>query len=110
GTTLGAAFLAALTFAVIETGHAGPGAPAVAGFVAAAAALAGFVAVERRVPDPVLPLGLLRRPAFSVANGVAGIMNLGALGLLFLLTLFLQTVQQRSAAVYVPAHRGPPGP
>ncbi len=42
-------------------------------------------------------LGLLRRPAFMVANAVAGAMNFGSLGLLFLLTLFLQTVQQRSA-------------
>jgi MFS family permease len=42
-------------------------------------------------------LGLLRRPAFAVANAVAAAMNFGSLGLLFLLTLFLQTVQQRSA-------------
>ena len=43
-------------------------------------------------------LGLLRRPAFAVANAVAAAMNFGSLGLLFLLTLFLQTVQQRSAS------------
>ncbi len=45
----------------------------------------------------VAVLGLLRRPAFAVANAVAGAMNFGSLGLLFLLTLFLQTVQRRSA-------------
>lgn len=43
-------------------------------------------------------LALRRRPAFAVANAVAGTMNFGSLGLLFLLTLFLQTVQQRSAS------------
>ena len=43
-------------------------------------------------------LGLLRRPAFAVANAVAAAMNFGSLGLLFLLSLFLQTVQQRSAS------------
>lgn len=43
-------------------------------------------------------LALLRRPAFAVANAVAATMNFGSLGLLFLLTLFLQTVQQRSAS------------
>jgi MFS transporter, DHA2 family, methylenomycin A resistance protein len=51
-------------------------------------------------PDPGMGravLGLLRRPAFAVANAIAGAMNFGSLGLLFLLTLFLQTVQQRSA-------------
>jgi DHA2 family methylenomycin A resistance protein-like MFS transporter len=42
-------------------------------------------------------LGLLRRPAFAVANAVAAAMNFGSLGLLFLLTLFLQAVQHRSA-------------
>ena len=40
---------------------------------------------------------LFRRPAFTVANSVAGAMNLGTLGLLFLLTQYLQTVQGRSA-------------
>jgi MFS transporter, DHA2 family, methylenomycin A resistance protein len=45
----------------------------------------------------MLPLALFRRPAFSGANAVAGAMNLGTLGLLFLLTLFLQSVQHRSA-------------
>jgi DHA2 family methylenomycin A resistance protein-like MFS transporter len=44
----------------------------------------------------MLPLWLLRQPAFSVANGVAGVMNLGTLGTLFALTLFLQSVQGRS--------------
>src|SRR5205807_1907641 len=43
-------------------------------------------------------LGLLRRPAFAVANAVAVAMNFGSLGLLFLLSLFLQAVQQRSAS------------
>lgn len=45
----------------------------------------------------MLPLGLFARRDFSTANTVAGIMNLGTLGLLFLLTLYLQTVQHRSA-------------
>lgn len=45
----------------------------------------------------MLPLPLLRRPAFTSANGVAAVMNFGTLGLLFLLTLFLQVLQHRSA-------------
>jgi DHA2 family methylenomycin A resistance protein-like MFS transporter len=40
-----------------------------------------------------------RRPRFIVANVVAGAMNLGSLGLLFLLALFLQMVQGRTAVV-----------
>lgn len=97
GVTLGGLLLAAVTFAVIEVGHSGLGPVVVVAIVAAVALLAGFLAVERRAPDPMLPLGLLRRPAFSAANAVAGTMNLGTLGLLFLLTLYLQTVQHRSA-------------
>jgi DHA2 family methylenomycin A resistance protein-like MFS transporter len=86
GAVLAAALLAALTYALIERSW-------IAG-VAAALLLAAFVAVERR-PDPMLPLALLRRPAFTVANGAAGTMNLCTLGMLFVLTLFLQDVQGR---------------
>jgi DHA2 family methylenomycin A resistance protein-like MFS transporter len=57
--------------------------------------------IEGGVPDLLgtgrAVLGLLRRPAFAAANAVAGAMNFGSLGLLFLLTLFLQGVQGRSA-------------
>lgn len=96
GTALGALFLVALVLGVVGAGHDGAGpVPALAGGVALLA-LVTFVLVERSVADPMLPLPLLRRPAFGVANAVAGAMNLGTLGLLFLLTLFLQTVLQRS--------------
>src|SRR5205807_7143418 len=67
-----------------------------AGACAALAAVA-FWAVERRKgDDAMLPLGLFRRAGFSVANGTAAAMNLGTLGTIFVLTLFLQSVQGRS--------------
>jgi DHA2 family methylenomycin A resistance protein-like MFS transporter len=47
----------------------------------------------------MLPLPLFRRAGFTVANGVAGTMNLCTLGTLFLLTLFLQSVQGRSPLI-----------
>ena len=83
------ALLATLTLAIIG------GSPPAG--VAAAALLAALVAVERRRPEPMLPAALFRRPAFGVANAVAAAMNLGSLGTLFVLTLFLQDVQGRSA-------------
>jgi DHA2 family methylenomycin A resistance protein-like MFS transporter len=43
-------------------------------------------------------LALFRRPAFSTANAVAGGMNFGSVGLLFLVTLYLQGVQHRPVA------------
>jgi DHA2 family methylenomycin A resistance protein-like MFS transporter len=97
GTALGALTLAAAVFAVIETGRGGLGAPVVIAGAVALLALAAFVRVELHATDPMLPLGMMRRPAFATANAVAGAMNLGTLGLLFLLTLYLQTVQHRSA-------------
>jgi MFS transporter, DHA2 family, methylenomycin A resistance protein len=97
GVALGALALAAATFAFIDAGHAGAGSPAViAAAVLALLAGVAFLVVEHRAPAPMLPLGLFRRPRFTVANGVAGVMNLGTLGCIFVLTLFLQVVQHRS--------------
>jgi DHA2 family methylenomycin A resistance protein-like MFS transporter len=89
GAAMSAALLATVTFAIIA------GSPAAG--VAAAALLAALVAVERRHPEPMLPAALFRRPAFGAANAVAATMNLGTLGTLFVLTLWLQDVQGRSA-------------
>lgn len=97
GVVLGAVTLAAATFAIIQAGHGGLDAETVVAIAVAVLALAAFLRVEHTAPDPMLPLGLFRRPAFSTANAVAAVMNLGTLGLLFLLTLFLQTTQHRSA-------------
>jgi DHA2 family methylenomycin A resistance protein-like MFS transporter len=65
--------------------------------VLAVALLLLLVAAESRAADPMIPLPLLRRRGFLVANAAAGVMNLGTLGLLFVVTLFLQRVQGRSA-------------
>ncbi len=98
GTMLGALLLVAVTFAFIQGGRSGAASPAtLAAAGAAVLALAGFVLVERRRgQQAMLPLDLLRRPAFATANIAAGAMNLGTLGVLFVLTLFLQSVQRRS--------------
>jgi MFS transporter, DHA2 family, methylenomycin A resistance protein len=95
GVALGALALAATTFALIEAGRAGAGTVAAAGAVAAAAVVA-FVLVERRAVSPMLPLGLFGRRRFTIANAVAGTMNLGTLGCIYVLTLFLQVVQHRT--------------
>ena len=98
GAVAAALFLAALTLAFVEAGRRGPTAPqAVVAALAAAALLGAFIAVERAVPAPMLPLPLLRRPAFTIANAAAATMNLGTLGMLFVLTLYLQAVQGRSS-------------
>ena len=45
----------------------------------------------------MLPLGFFRVPGFIGANTVAGLMNLVVLGTIFVLTLYLQVVQDHSA-------------
>jgi DHA2 family methylenomycin A resistance protein-like MFS transporter len=95
GVALAAALLAAVTFAFIE-GDAGVGVPVVGAALVGAVLLAAFVVVERRAVGPMLPLGLLRRADFSTSNAVAATMNLASLGLIFVLTLYLQRVYGRS--------------
>jgi DHA2 family methylenomycin A resistance protein-like MFS transporter len=97
GVALGGLTLAAVTFTFIEAGHDGIGAAVVAAAAIALALLAAFLATERARAEPMLPLGLFRRREFSTANAVAGAMNLGTLGLLFVLMLYLQRVEGRSA-------------
>jgi MFS transporter, DHA2 family, methylenomycin A resistance protein len=97
GVLLGALTLGCLTFAVIQAGRSGITVSVMVMAGTALASTALFVRAERRSRCPMLPLPLLRRPAFTSANGVAGVMNFGTLGLLFLLTLFLQVLQHRSA-------------
>jgi DHA2 family methylenomycin A resistance protein-like MFS transporter len=99
GLLLGSLLLLATTYAFIEGGRSGPDAPAVLTAVALAVlALPALAVAElRRGEQAMLPPSLLRRPAFDAANVVAGIMNLCTLGTLFVLMLFLQSVQHRSS-------------
>jgi len=61
--------LGGLVFAMIELPRLGPDSPWVWGSLAVGAiGLAVFLAVERRVAEPMLPLGLLRRPTFAGIN------------------------------------------
>jgi MFS transporter, DHA2 family, methylenomycin A resistance protein len=101
GVSLGVLTLIATTFAFIQGGRSGAGSPAViAAAILAVVLLGAFLLTERtRGDDAMLPLPLFRRPDFSVANGAAGTMNLGTLGTLFVLTLFLQSVQHHSPLV-----------
>lgn len=62
GVLLAAALLGAITFALIEAGHAGVGAPVVGAALLATGLLAVFVRVERRAEDPMLPLALRAAP------------------------------------------------
>jgi MFS transporter, DHA2 family, methylenomycin A resistance protein len=96
GAVLGAGALAALVFACIRAGQSGLGTTVVVASIASIGLGAAFIRVERAADDPLLPFALFRRPAFLTANVVAGTMNLATLGLLFVITLYLQGLRHRS--------------
>lgn len=98
GLLAGSVLLLTTTFAFIQGGRSGAGSvPVLAAAVVAVAAFVSLVLVERRRGDQaMLPLALFRRPGFDVANAAAGTMNLCTLGTLFVLMLFLQSLQHRS--------------
>ncbi len=67
----------------------------------AAALLVAFILVERRVPEPMLPLGLFRRRAFTGVQLAA----LGVSASLFALFLYL-TLYMQDFLGYSPLHAG----
>jgi EmrB/QacA subfamily drug resistance transporter len=58
-----------------------------------AALLAGFVAWERRTPEPMLPMRLFRSRAFAAGNAAAFFMFASLYGAVFFMAQFLQTAQ-----------------
>jgi EmrB/QacA subfamily drug resistance transporter len=98
GAGLAATGLAGMSFGLIEQPVLGWSDPAVSGALAGGLAVfAGFIVYERRVPAPMLPLGLFARRNFSVANAQTFAMY-GGIGLLgFFVTIYLQQVAGYSA-------------
>ncbi|MFG2497689.1 MFS transporter [Streptomyces sp. NPDC048441] len=93
GTATFALFAGALTYGVVRAGAEGwASAASTVTFAVAVLALVGFVAVERRVAQPLLDLKLLRMPAFTgVLLGAIGF-NAAAFGLMPYLSIWLQTL------------------
>jgi EmrB/QacA subfamily drug resistance transporter len=98
GAVLGSAGLIALVYAVIRTDAAGWGSAEVLGlFGAAAALLAGFVFVESRTADPLVPLRLFRTRGMSVSAIALALNGAAFLGMFFITALYLQQVHHDSA-------------
>ena len=90
--------LAALTFALIQGGVWGwSSAPVVGAFVLALVAAWFWYSSERRAAHPMLPLELFHDSTFSAANAVGAILSFGFYGELFLMSLFFQQIQHRTA-------------
>jgi EmrB/QacA subfamily drug resistance transporter len=102
GQALVLVFLAALTGAIIEGPGRGWSSPLIiVCFVVAAAALAGFVAYERRIPEPLIDPRFFRSVPFSSATVIAVCAFAALSGFLFLNTLYLQNVRG-----FTPFHAG----
>jgi EmrB/QacA subfamily drug resistance transporter len=59
--------------------------------------LAGFVVVERRASEPILPFRLFRIQVFNVASGVGFVIGFAMFGAITFLPVFLQLVDGASA-------------
>jgi EmrB/QacA subfamily drug resistance transporter len=87
-----------LVFTLVEAPDAGwTSARTLAGFAAAAAILAAFVAHERRVEAPLVRLGILRSGPLVRANLGAMALIGGWFGFQFIVTLYMQQVRGWSA-------------
>src|SRR3954465_1488174 len=98
GQAAGILALGALAAALVEGGRAGWTEPAVlAGYAVALAALGAFVAIEARSAAPMLPLGFFPSRTFSAASAMGLLLNIAVYGLIFVLSLYFQRAQGRSA-------------
>jgi EmrB/QacA subfamily drug resistance transporter len=65
-------------------------------FVAGAVLAVLFLIQESRVPEPILPLGLFRRPTFALANAAGFVLGLVMFGSIIFIPLYLQIVKGAS--------------
>jgi EmrB/QacA subfamily drug resistance transporter len=98
----GALLVAAVTCAVLVASWGGTEAPwgsaRILGLATGAAlALAGFILVERRAREPLLPLGLFANPVVAVTSAVGLLAGVVLFGSIVFLPLFLQVAKGMSA-------------
>ncbi|PBC97641.1 drug resistance transporter, EmrB/QacA subfamily [Streptomyces sp. OV198] len=78
----------------------------VGGFILSAILLVSFIVIERRAKEPLMPLGIFRRPSLRAANGIAILLLGTCVTLFFFASLFMQQVLDYSAVktgfAYVP--------
>lgn len=71
--------------------------PVIVWLLVASGALAGlFLWQEHRAPEPILPLGLFRRPTFARANAGIFVLGIAMFGSIIFIPLYLQIVQGAS--------------
>jgi MFS transporter, DHA2 family, methylenomycin A resistance protein len=97
GQLLAIGALGCLAGVIIEGGALGGSSPWVLGGLAAAILLTAlFLFEESRVPQPMLPLGLFSRRSFSLMSLAGLSVNVAFYGLIFVLSLYFQQVNDLS--------------
>jgi EmrB/QacA subfamily drug resistance transporter len=97
GLALSTAGMGVLVLAVIQAPGWGWGsALTVTAFVGGLALLAVFVAVERRISNPMLDITLFQNPRFTAASGSVTIAFFALTGFTFLITQYFQFVKRFS--------------
>jgi EmrB/QacA subfamily drug resistance transporter len=94
GVALLAGTLVALTYAIISAPTAGWTNPLVLGLLALAfLLLIGFILVERRAGDPLIPLGLFKNRSVSIGTVMTVAAMFSLMGSLFFVMLCFQQIQ-----------------
>ncbi|MFP3712104.1 MFS transporter [Puerhibacterium sp. TATVAM-FAB25] len=97
GAALGTGGMVALVYAITRLGEDGFTDPVALVLLAAAAVLlAAFVLTQARSASPLLPLGLFRDRNRSGAYATMLLLAVGPMGTFYVITLYLQQVQQLS--------------
>src|SRR3954471_24449727 len=98
GAALVTGSLMTAIYAIVQAGSAGWTSGRVFEFGALAAALmAAFVVVERRISHPLMPLRILRVPGLAGSSIVRGFLVTGMYSTFFLGTLYLEHIRHYSA-------------
>jgi EmrB/QacA subfamily drug resistance transporter len=100
GVALLAGTLIALTYAIISAPSAGLSNPLVLGLlILSIILLIGFILVEKRANDPIMPLGLFKNRSITIGTIISVIMMFSLFGSLFFVMLCFQQIQGISPLV-----------
>ena len=96
-----------LAYGLITAGHDGWASHSVLSSLTVSVVCAAlFIVVERRHPDPMLPLSLFRQVTLRTSTLVGFIANLAFYGMIFVLSLYFQTVLhysvQQAGSAFLP--------
>ncbi len=93
GLALASTGLLGIVFGLVRAQSLGWSSPSIlAALIAGAVLLAAFVVVERRTPEPMLPMSFFAERSFAVTNVASLAMYFGMFGSIFFLSQYLQNV------------------